>query len=713
MSSAPFADVPRTPRGHLGLLFYEAALAVVAHVRARARRNGHAADAVFEQFPSLQDYASEVERRMAADPGDPEDHVAALPAAWLRRSVERWETDASAGAGGDMLPMTAIVDELGIHRDARLMLIVIGLVEEDAAFAALFTALQAPLGLRRPTLGLLRELVQELPSAGGQDAWMLCRPLVDAGLAEVVNSDAPRSEWVLRVPPPVWTAIRGDRPGEPMAGLAYRPPDAATSLDELIVPERQLHRLRHVRQLLADRRVRTLVVRGTAGSERLDIVSALAAGTGRGVLEAVAIASPRDERLARLGPLATLMRAVPVFCPELGPSETLTIPSILGYTGPVAVVLGREGGVSGGSDAVTIEVEPDAAPYRLRHWTRALGRHASEELPRIAETFTVSGRYIRQCAPMSVACAALEGREAVTVRDVREASRAVNRQVLESLATPLNEGGGWAQLVIGTSTEMELRDLERRCRHREQLARSVGAGFPGGLTRGVRALFEGPSGTGKTLAARVVAAEVGLDLYRVDLASVINKYIGETEKNLSRILSRAEDLDVILLLDEGDALLSRRTDVRSANDRYANLETNYLLQRLETYDGIVIVTTNLGAQIDPAFRRRMDTVTRFHLPDAEQRWRLWQLHLPDDHVLDSATLEEVALRYALTGGQVRNAALYASVGAIARQGRVGPEELYGAIELEHRKAGASFHKEVRDASRNVEHEVGRFVSAIS
>jgi hypothetical protein len=706
-----FGDVPRTARGHLGLLFYEAALLVVAHVRARARRNGHAAAAVFEQFPSLHDYASEVERRIAADPGDPT--AAAAPAVWLRRQVERWEADVPAGAGGDVLPMTALIEELGISRDARLMLVALGLVEEDAAFAALLAALQAPLGLRRPTLGLLRELVQDLPSAGGLDAWMLCRPLVDAGFAEVVNSDAPRSEWMLRVPPPVWTAIRGDRPGEPIVGLGYRPPDAATPLDELIVSDHQLDRLRHVRQLVAEQRVRTIIVRGTAGSERLDIVSALAAETGRGVLEAMAIASPRDERLPRLGPLATLMRAMPVFCPELGPSETLMIPPILGYAGPVAVVLGREGGVSGGGDAVTIEVEPDAAAYRLRHWTKALGAHASEELSLIAETFTVSGRYIRQCAPMAVACAALEGRQTVAVTDVRQASRAVNRQVLESLATPLKEGGGWEQLVIATSTETDLHDLERRCRHREQLARSVGSDFPGGVTRGVRALFEGPSGTGKTLAARVVAAEVGLDLYRVDLASVINKYIGETEKNLSRILSRAEDLDVILLLDEGDALLSRRTDVRSANDRYANLETNYLLQRLETYDGIVIVTTNLGAQIDPAFRRRMDIVTRFHLPDAEQRWRLWQLHLPADHVLDAATLEEVSLRYALTGGQVRNAALYAAVGAIARQERVGRQDLYAAIELEHRKAGASFHKDTRESSRKVEHDVNRFVSAIS
>ena len=124
----------------------------------------------------------------------------------------------------------------------------------------------------------------------------------------------------------------------------------------------------------------------------------------------------------------------------------------------------------------------------------------------------------------------------------------------------------------------------------------------------MRALFSGASGTGKTLAARILAAELGMDLYRVDLASVINKYIGETEKNLHRVLARAEELDIILLLDEGDALLGQRTDVKSSNDRYANLETNYLLQRLESYQGIVLVTTNAAQNIDSAFQRRMDVV---------------------------------------------------------------------------------------------------------
>ncbi len=699
MTEGAFADVPRTARGHLGLLFYEAALAVIAHVRARAQRSGRVAEEVFDQFPSLADYAAELDRRM---PDDAE----ALPAEWLRAQIDAWESGATTD-----LPLMAIADDLHIAPNARAMLVVLGLVEEDAAFAALFSALQAPLGYRRPTLGLLREIAPGLPGDSPPEAWALCRPLVDAGFIEVLNGEAPRSEWMLRVPPALWTAIRGDRPAEPLPGLTYRPPSSA--IEDLILPDAQLQRVRHVRRLLDAGRAHTIIVRGMPGSERIGVVAALAADAGSGVLEIRGLQTGHDDRLSRLGPLATLVRALPVFSLDLGPSELFTIPRLAGYAGPVAVILGREGGVGGADEAVTIEIAPDAAPYRLRHWTRALAGQ-SAQLSAIAETFTLSGRYIQQCAPLAVAAASLDGRAVVSVSDVREATRTINRQVLEALAAPLEAKGGWETLVLGAGTDAELRDLERRCRYRERLAGSFGAGFPGGLNRGVRALFEGPSGTGKTLAARVLAAAVGLDLYRVDLASVINKYIGETEKNLSRILSRAEDLDVILLLDEGDALLSRRTDVRSSNDRYANLETNYLLQRLETYDGICIVTTNLGAHIDPAFRRRMDVVARFHLPDAEQRWRLWRLHLPPDHIVDDGTIEEISLRYALSGGQVRNAALYAALSALGRGGRVERADVLMAIELEHRKAGASFKREAPAVHpRSASDALDRFVSAIS
>ena len=155
-----------------------------------------------------------------------------------------------------------------------------------------------------------------------------------------------------------------------------------------------------------------------------------------------------------------------------------------------------------------------------------------------------------------------------------------------------------------------------RCQHREALAAAAcECGEDASHTCGVRALLSGPSGTGKTLAARILAAALGKDLYRVDVSATVNKYLGETEKNLDRAFSAAEELDIILLLDEGDALMATRTDVGSSNDRYANLETNFLLQRIELFAGILLVTTNAADRIDKAFARRMDVIILFRAPD--------------------------------------------------------------------------------------------------
>jgi SpoVK/Ycf46/Vps4 family AAA+-type ATPase len=206
---------------------------------------------------------------------------------------------------------------------------------------------------------------------------------------------------------------------------------------------------------------------------------------------------------------------------------------------------------------------------------------------------------------------------------------------------------------------------------------------------GVRALFKGPSGTGKSFAARLLASKLKMDLYRIDLATVVNKYIGETEKNLDHIFCRAEELDLMLLLDEGDALLTHRTGVQTANDRYANLETNYLLQRIESFTGILIVTTNAGERIDSAFQRRMDVVIDFRPPDVLERWDIWQTHLPTNHLVDKILLQEIAGRCEITGGQIRNAVLHASLLALNDGGLITSPYLIAAVQREYRKAGAA------------------------
>lgn len=693
---AAFADVPRTPRGHLGLLFYQAALAVARHTAGRAGAAGSGPGAALRDFPFLAGYLDALADRMG---GQPWENGGARR---LAGEIARWEAEE-----GEWLPLLALRAEPGLGDDALRVWTLLGLVEEEPGFGTLFAALQAPLAHRRPTLALLRELAAS--EAGGEDAWPACRALLERGLAEVANPDAPRAEWVPRIPPALWTAARGEAPAEPLPGLRHHPAASLPELAELVLAPDRRERLLQAAALLGAGQADALVVRGGAGCDRWRTAAALVLALGRGVLDVDAAAGAEALRLA--GPLCVLTRAVPLFSPQLGPSELFPLPPLAGYGGPVAVVLGPEGAVSGPVRPVTVELEPDPPALRLEHWRRALGP-AAAEAERITAAFCISGGHIRRCAPMALAGAQAEGRTGVTVDDVRRASRELNRGILDALATRLEPGGEWDRLVAGSATRAGLEEMEHRCRHREGLAGAVGHAIPGGVTRGVRALFEGPSGTGKTLAARVLAQRLGVDLYRVDLAAVVNKYVGETEKNLARVLGRAEELDVVLLLDEGDALLARRTDVRSANDRYANLETNYLLQRLETYGGIVVVTTNLPAQIDPAFRRRMDVAVRFHLPDAGQRRGLWALHLPPGHRVDDAALGALAARYRLSGGQIRGAALHAAVLALARGGPVEERDLLAGVEVEHRKAGASFTAAAEPETEGSARALADFLGAV-
>jgi len=297
---------------------------------------------------------------------------------------------------------------------------------------------------------------------------------------------------------------------------------------------------------------------------------------------------------------------------------------------------------------------------------------------------------VRRAASLAHAYSTLRGGSAVGLSDVRDASRALHRQALDTLATRLDASGSFDHLAAGAETLRELREVKARCRHRERLHTRVGAALRDQINPGVRALFQGPSGTGKTLAAKLLAAELEMDLYRVELSSVVSKFIGETEKNLGQIFAFAEELDIILLLDEGDALLTQRTAVQTSNDRYANLETNYLLQRIESFEGIVVITTNAAELIDGAFRRRMDVVVDFRPPEAGERLRIWQLHLPAEHAVDAPLLHDLAARCVLTGGQIKNAVLHASLLAMSDRVLVRSSHVEAAAQREYRRMGSVY-----------------------
>jgi hypothetical protein len=576
-------------------------------------------------------------------------------------------------------PLRAIQQAAGLDDDAVTLWLAIGLLEEDARFGLLFESLQNVPGQHRPTVGLLTAWWRD--EDGCDRVRSDLRQLLDLGLVQVVNPEAPRLEWALQPPSVLWDALRGQKNESPAGWARFHPPEDLLPLDSLILPPGLREQLRRLPSLLAAGDLRALILRGPRHNGRRTALGAVARAMRRGVLEIATPSRPEEERWRLIGLLATLLEALPVLVLNAPPGETVEVPALTGYRGPVGLVLGRYGSVTGAwlERALTVWLEIPGPETRLLHWQSALG--AGADHARINDRFRMTTGNIHRTAALARSHAALAGRRVVTLADAAEASRALQCQALDTLATRIPACGDWTRLAVDYETMQELRHLEGRCRHRERLA----GAHP---NCGVRALLKGPSGAGKTLAARLLASVLQMDLYRLDLSTVVNKYIGETEKNLNQILSRAEELNVVLLLDEGDALLTQRTAVLSSNDRYANLETNYLLQRLESFEGILIVTTNAADRIDSAFQRRMDVVIDFRPPDAAERWTIWQLHLPPEHAADLSLLGEIAGRCALTGGQIRNAVLHASLLALENGGRISSAHLEAAVRREYRKAGA-------------------------
>jgi SpoVK/Ycf46/Vps4 family AAA+-type ATPase len=243
-------------------------------------------------------------------------------------------------------------------------------------------------------------------------------------------------------------------------------------------------------------------------------------------------------------------------------------------------------------------------------------------------------------------------------------------------------------MVLPEEVVATLRDMIAMVGGRSQILERWGYQRHLGLSRGVSALFAGEPGTGKTMAASVVSSELGLELVRIDLSAVVSKWVGETEKHLARIFDEAQSANAMLLFDEADSLFGKRTEVKSAQDRYANLEVNYILQRMESFDGVCILTTNMESGIDPAFLRRLNFRVRFPAPEADERQELWQRLLPPETgVADRVDFQRLADRFDMTGGHIRNAIVRAAVIA-ARHGRaMQPEDLMAGAHLEYIELG--------------------------
>ena len=338
-----------------------------------------------------------------------------------------------------------------------------------------------------------------------------------------------------------------------------------------------------------------------------------------------------------------------------------------------------------------VEIPDPSYERRRQLWERALGaRRDALDLDALAGRYRLSHDQIAQAARMARDEAQQRngagGR--IAEDDLYAAARAVSSPDLGSYAQRIDPRHTWDDIILPPDQVSQLRELCDQFRYRHIVYDTWGMGGRSQLGRGLAALFAGPSGTGKTLAAEVIASELALDLFKIDLSGIVSKYVGETEKNLERIFSQARHANAILLFDEADALFGKRSETKDAHDRYANIEISYLLQKVEEYDGVVILTSNLQQNLDEAFLRRLHFVVAFPVPGEAARRMIWQQHLPATLPReDGLDPSELARRWRFTGGSIRNVALSAAFLA-ARKGRaLGMEHLLWAARREFQKLG--------------------------
>ncbi|MBP6628578.1 MAG: ATP-binding protein [Kofleriaceae bacterium] len=522
-------------------------------------------------------------------------------------------------------------------------------------------------------------------------------PLRRGDLVELVTGpgwarEAPLLQRRVYVPGCIVAALRGEEGFDSdLAGVATR-----VGPDQVVATARREPALDAA---LADGR-RPLVVVGAAGVGKATAVAAAAARLGRQVVlaELSLIVGPHG---ASPEPALRSLRALTREARRLGDVLVLRVEDGL-TTAPVQVqraVLDLAG--VGGAVLITrsadlarrlrapevIELAGPDADEQRDLWRRHLGPAGlGLDLDAVVARCPLPAGEIREAAQLALGRA--RGRGELGRAGLEQAARDRLRHRLGEVASVVTTSLTWADLVVRDEVRARLREIVAAVEHRALVLDGWGFGAILPYGRAVSALLAGPPGTGKTMAASLIAQELGLELFRIDLSKIVSKWLGETEKNLGLVFDEAERVGAVLLFDEADALFARRTEVKSSNDRTANLQVNFLLQRLEQHPGVVLLTTNARTGIDEAFLRRLRYRIEFSAPDAAERELLWRSMIPARAPLSTdVDLTEVAERYELAGGHIKNAVVRAAFMAAERGGEIDHDTLVRAAALEWTELG--------------------------
>jgi AAA+ superfamily predicted ATPase len=357
------------------------------------------------------------------------------------------------------------------------------------------------------------------------------------------------------------------------------------------------------------------------------------------------------------------------------------------------------------SDRISVNFAPPDFAQRCAHWQLHLDRVEIEldrlQLEDIANRFRLTPDRIENA--VNAACSQGKWRTAAQLADVAistgsveigdlfAAARAQSGQALRSLVRKLEPRYLWEDIILPDAQRAQLQEVCDRAKYRYLVYGQWGFERKLSLGKGLNVLFSGPPGTGKTMAAEVMANELQLDLYKIDLSQVVSKYIGETEKNLDRIFNAAQSANAILFFDEADALFGKRSEVKDAHDRYANIEVGYLLQKMEEYEGVAILATNLRQSMDEAFLRRLQIIVEFPFPDEAERQRIWAVIFPEEAPLgEDVEFEVLAKAIKLAGGNIKNIGLSAAFYAAGEGKIIQMRHLIEAARREYQKLGRTW-----------------------
>ncbi|MEV0090287.1 ATP-binding protein [Streptomyces sp. NPDC050738] len=623
--------------------------------------------------------SEETARRLAAEPGE---RAHAPAGAWARCT------------GGSDDRVVGLAERFGLGAlDVAILLAALA-PDVHRSFEPLYGYLNDDVGRRRATVDLALTLAGSAayePVARGR--FHPGAPLLAGGLLVVEEEERPLPGRQLRVPERVVAHLLGDDTLD--AGLR-----AAGVVLESAGDDATAGPPRTVAARIAGPEAVRVHLRDGQGDGGADAVARALRGAGRAVLRhrpagagqedpGVARALVREARLRGAG-TAIVVEPLPERPEDLVRAlavDDLTV--VFAGTGaydpawaPDAGVLAVEALQEVRQDPVSLwRAELDVASDQL-------GTMGDAELAQAVAPYRLGAGQVRRAARAAVALAAFEGEPLGSVH-LQNSARLLSAPALDRHARRVRPAVGFGDLVLPPEPLGLLKELAGRVRNRSTVLGQWKLRTGGGRGQGVVALFAGESGTGKTLSAEVVAGELGLDLYVVDLSAVVDKYIGETEKNLERIFAEADRTDAVLLFDEADAVFGKRSEVRSSHDRYANLESAYLLQRLEAFEGVAVLTTNLRANLDEAFTRRLDLVVDFPFPDVELRLALWRSCLagvPQTDGLDDE-LAVCAKEFELSGGAIRSAAVTAGYLAAGRGGPLTDADVRAGARREYVKMG--------------------------